>query len=224
MNKQTKFTRKPKTITTQIEKYTPNKLPYDKRKEPTPREWAFIQRLVAQENLHHPITIQQAALEAGYGKANVSVVASQVLARPRVKEELKRLRSETMAKINLTPDRTIQEIACLAHSNIVDFFEQDGTLKNVRELPRHITAAIKEVEVSMSLDSMGKPAVIQKIKLYDKTKPLEMLGSYFKIFSDGAVTEFMKALTATMDQMAVQRRQALLESVEQNSDLVEEQV
>ena len=189
-----------------------------------PREWLFVERLSSLENLHNPITIKQAALDAGYKKDNASVQASLLLAKPKIKDALMKRRSETMAKINLTPDRTIQEIACLAHSNIVDFFEDDGRLKNVKQLPRHITAAIKEVEVSMSLDGMGKPAVIQKIKLYDKTKPLEMLGSYFKIFSDGAVTEFMKALTATMDQMAVQRRQALLESVEQNSDLVEEQV
>ena len=189
-----------------------------------PREWLFVERLSSLENLHNPITIKQAALDAGYSKHSISAIASTVLSKPKIQDALIKRRTENMALINLSPDRTIQEIACLAHSNIVDFFEDDGRLKNVKQLPRHITAAIKEVEVSMSLDSMGKPAVIQKIKLYDKTKPLEMLGSYFKIFSDGAVTEFMKALTATMDQMAVQRRQALLESVEQNSDLVEEQV
>jgi phage terminase small subunit len=208
-NLQIEFKRNNKPI---IPSFTRNKpAKKQRRNDMSLRRQAFINFMSAYETSTWS-NASKAAAAAGYSSKTAGVIACHLMQDPRVSQAIEEKKKKLMAKFDVSPERTINELASIAYANKADFYDDEGRLKNIRNLPRHVTAAISGVEVEMRLDDLGHPAVIQKIKLHDKTKALELLGKHFKLFTEKF--EFEPGDNQLLyDEKARQTRQFLLASL-----------
>jgi len=82
----------------------------------------------------------------------------------------------------------IQELKCIATTDIRELFKDDGTVKEPHLWPDHLARAIKSIEVDELFDGTGKDrtkiGLTRKIQLWDKPKALELIGRSLAMFTD----------------------------------------
>jgi len=98
---------------------------------------------------------------------------------PRVRAKA----NERLADL-IDPDRALRETARLAYSDIGDLFDKDGRLLPLPEWPAHIRAAVASVKYRKfnAESGDGKQDDIVELKLWDKSKNLEMLFKHMNLF------------------------------------------
>ena len=141
----------------------------------------------------------QAAINAGYSKKTARITASKLLTKANIQEFLSELvaKDEQKLGINVSKERTLKEIMHLAFSDIRDFYDSDGRLKDISDLDDASAAALAGFEIE-DIQSDGLTiGTIKKIKRWDKTKALEMLAKINKLYTDAPtqntnVTPFSK--------------------------------
>jgi len=188
----------------------------------TIRQRAFVENMANVDiNGECPLTQSQAAINAGYSPNGVHVIASNLMSDPRIRKAIDDRIAKKFKRFDITPDAVLQELAALAFSDKADFYDEEGKLRSITDLPRHVSAALAGVEVQMTVDDLGHPAVVQKIKLHDKTKPLELLGKVFKLFTEKLeiAGNTQGTITQTNDERARESQRKLLAQLE-----VEEQI
>jgi phage terminase small subunit len=135
----------------------------------------------------------KAAVQAGYSAKTAAQQASRMLTKVKVQEYLQSRKEKIAEKLQYSQERTMLEIARIAFSDIRGLFTVDGALKSLTELDDDTAAVISSVEVSeeevtaRDIESELKivAGTTKKVKLWDKTKALEMLAKHYKIFDDG---------------------------------------
>lgn len=77
----------------------------------------------------------------------------------------------------IDPDRALREAARLAYSDIGELFDNDGKLLPLKQWPDHIRTAVASVKYRKynAEAGDGKQEDIVELKLWDKSKNLEML-------------------------------------------------
>jgi len=114
--------------------------------------------------------------------------AKNILKEPWVARELQKKRKYLMRKMDISEERVLQEIACLAFLDIADLLNEDGSLRKISEIPEEARRAMAGLELSElyegSGDGRANVGVLKKLKLESKSKALEMLGRYHAIFTD----------------------------------------
>lgn len=147
------------------------------------------ERLFINAYLKNGCNAQQAAVESGYS-AERNQSAYEVRDRPRVAAEIERRLKKADEEADITAREILLELKCLAMSNVADVFEDNGQgMPKFREwgkLPRHVTAALKEVTVETAIAQDGTKGTVErvKIKLHDKQGPLELLARYMKLIGE----------------------------------------
>jgi phage terminase small subunit len=123
----------------------------------------------------------QAAIRSGFSENGASVTASRLLANARIKAQIE----AELADSGLSVSRTLREIARLSYSDVGELFDGPN-LRPINELPEHARAAIAGIKVIKKnvTTGDGKTDDIHEVKLWDKTKALEMAGKYLKLFED----------------------------------------
>jgi phage terminase small subunit len=135
----------------------------------------------------------KAATRAGYSKKTAHSIGSENLTKPEIQKRLAELFEQTGEKLGITRERTMREIGRLAFTDIRQFYTVDGALKNITDLDDDAAAALAGVEVmeekvsDPDADEVVVAGQVKKIKIYDKTKALEMLAKHFKIYDDAPV-------------------------------------
>lgn len=87
--------------------------------------------------------------------------ATRLAKRPEIRARKLELLNEAAEFADIRRVRVLIELDRPGRANLADFFEADGkTLKNIKELPRELTAALASIE----WDDLGRP----KIKLHDR--------------------------------------------------------
>ena len=188
-----------------------------KRKGRILREELFVKALCCYPTDPTFNNMSEAARKAGYKGKYIGMHAAEIAKRPKIKAAIDSYRAKMMQEFDISPKKIIQEIAATAFSNFQDFYSDDGTLKPVSKLPRHCSAALQSIEAKYSLDEMRRPEVIQKIRLYDKLKSLEMLGKYYKLWTEGgdATTEDAKV---SQDEKARLKQEKYLAQLTEDPD------
>ena len=130
---------------------------------------------------------------------------------------------EIMAKVKISPERVLQELAAIGFAEATDFlYVQDNELfiRPTEELSKKNRAAIASVE---------KTSNGIRVKLYDKMKALELLGKLLKMFDDrdmGQQTEennLLEAiLAATREEMDTHDIPEIQQAADPGDDLVEQ--
>ena len=125
----------------------------------------------------------KAAIRAGYSEKSAEQQGHHLLKKPQVKAYIEELKTKQLAKIDITAEKVLQELAVIGFSNIndfVDFGENGITIKDHSELPRNLLSAVSEVSESKGIT--GHSSV--KFKLHDKLNALEKLAKHLKLYDE----------------------------------------
>lgn len=137
----------------------------------------------------------QAAIHAGYSQKTAHVIGQENLRKPAIASLLAQKQTviaarqdERLAKMELTEERVLREIARLAFFDPRKLFAADGRPLGITELDDDTAAAISGVEVLESYDGSGPGRVlvgiVKKYKVADKNAALDkaakILGQYKK--------------------------------------------
>ena len=145
----------------------------------TKQELSIIRAIMAGSNK------KDAALAVGHTGKNPTAFCRQVLARPHVQNEMKRLPAVQAHKIMYDPAKVIHSLVMIAEADPVTALIQPGNGKEktvkLAQL-RHLPAAERYAIKSLKFDGNG--AV--KIEFYDKIAALKLLGLYFNLWGDKA--------------------------------------
>lgn len=121
----------------------------------------------------------QAAIRAGYSEKTAQEQASRLLSNVIVAAAIQDAMGKRSERVEITADRVLQEIAKLAFANLQDFYDENGTLKDIHTLPRDVAVALSSSKINLT-----ESCAVQEIKLHDKKGSLELLGRHLKLFTD----------------------------------------
>lgn len=112
-----------------------------------------------------------------------------MLRKPKIAEELAKLRKQLLSKLELTAERVLQGLAELAFFDPRKMFNSDGSMKNIIDLDDATVHALSGMDVEKLFKHFGKGqaeeiGTITKIRLADRGLNLERLGRHFKLFTD----------------------------------------
>lgn len=132
----------------------------------------------------------QAAIRVGYSKKTASSIAHELLKKPEIQAYLQSKKKKATKKAELSQKRVLLELARISFSDIRNYFNEDGTPKKISELTDEAAAALasSDIEIRAGRIVKGKaqePSVtINRLKLWDKMKALEMLAKHYHIFDE----------------------------------------
>jgi phage terminase small subunit len=121
-------------------------------------------------------------------KAVASEKGNALLEEPLVKAYVCGLVKQHLDKYDVTEDNIVQELANIAFLDVIDAFDEDGSLiDDIRDLPEKVRRCVSSVSESVE----GKI----RVAFYNKQKALEMLAKYKKLLTDMHVVSSDKDLS-----------------------------
>lgn len=148
----------------------------------TPKQQAFAREYLVDLNA------TQAAIRAGYSPKTAGSQAHDLLKKPEIRALVGLSNAARIEAVELKAETVLREIGHFAHADLLEAFNEDGTLKHVHEMPEHLRRAIKSIEFEELFDGSGHEKVrigrTVKIALWDKPKGLELEGRHLKLFTD----------------------------------------
>jgi phage terminase small subunit len=140
------------------------------------------------------------AHEAAYGysiKNNGFNNVSRLLNDPRIFLKIQEFRAEISDHYKVTRERIVEELACVAFSDLADYMDHDGKtliVKSLSDLPRRLTRAVSQIE---QIDTASGPVI--RLKFHDKLVALDklnkMAGNYANDHIDVKVNFVLRAPT-----------------------------
>ena len=130
--------------------------------------------------------------------------ASRLLTNADIKKAIRTALDKLIVKLEITSERVLQEIAKMAFANMGEYItilEDGSAYVDLSKVGMTETAAIQEVVSDEYAEGRGEDARVVKrvkLKLADKTRNLELLGKYLKLFSES--TPASSTQTATILQ------------------------
>jgi phage terminase small subunit len=122
----------------------------------------------------------RAAIAAGYSEKGASVAGARLLTNVKVSAEIAKLTQKACTKLEISPEKLLQELARLSFLDPRKLYNEDGSFKRLSELDDDTAACIAGMEV----EEVKGHTVVRKIKFADKGASLERLGRYLKLFTD----------------------------------------
>lgn len=141
----------------------------------------------------------QAAIRAGYSKNSAASQGERLLRNAEIKALTQQKGKTIFQALDISVERVLNEIARLAFLDPRKFYDENGNLKGITQLDDDTAAALAGMEVEEAYEHFGKgqakpTGILKKIKFADKSKNLEMLGRYHKLFTDKVEVTNLDAL------------------------------
>ena len=153
----------------------------------------------------------QAYYRAGFKAKNdnvAAVSAHRLLTNPKIAEYLQRLRDERAKRTEVTADKVIKELAKVAFFNPKIFYRDDGSVKEIKDIPDDAAACIAGLETFDEYEGTGANRVYtgttKKIKLVDKMRALEMLGKHLGMFTDKVEVTVQNSLADLLKEVGTE--------------------
>lgn len=148
----------------------------------TAREQAFVQGYLKSLNA------TQAAIEAGYSENCADVTSCRMMKKKRIKDAIQAGMDKRSERVQVDADTILRELLHLSTVDVTQAFDDMGQLKPLSEIPEDVRRSISALEVNELFAGQGEEktaiGLAKKIKFYDKTKALELLGKHLKLFTD----------------------------------------
>lgn len=170
----------------------------------TDKQKVFVEEYLKDNELN----AAEAARKAGYSAKNAG---NKLLNTPAVAKAIgkeMRLRSE---RNKVDADSVLNEIASIAFLNIQDFIREDGSYKDVHELPRHAAAAVQQV--FKAYNKVTNEVVVTGYAFWDKTWAIEVLMKHLGM----ADSRFQVDVTHNVDNFIA----SLVERSQQNDAVID---
>lgn len=154
-------------------------------KELTPKQAQFVREYLIDRNA------TQAAIRCGYSAKSAYSTGDELLKKPEIAKAVQEAMDKRAERTEITADRVLREIACLALYDPSELVQQPCTKpEDIALLPEHVRRAI----IGWSWDKMGNFV----LKLSPKVPALDQLGRHLKLFTDkvelsGAVDQLTDA-------------------------------
>ena len=126
----------------------------------------------------------QAAISAGYSVKTARQCASRLLTRLDVQDSIRAHRERLERRLGVTAERVIKELSLIAFADPRALFTESGQLRNIADLPEDVARALSSVEVSTIRHKDEPDVTVSKVKSWDKTRALDMLGRYLALWND----------------------------------------
>jgi phage terminase small subunit len=143
----------------------------------TPKQARFVA-----EYLANGLNATKAYKSAGYAHKNAEVCASQLLRNPKVAAAVAGKTAKTFDRLDYSVERTLQEIARLAFYDAAKLYEDDGSVKRMKDIDEDTRSVIAGMEVVELFEGDGEQkhvyGLLKKIKIYDRRGALDMLMRY----------------------------------------------
>jgi len=126
---------------------------------------------------------QKAAERCGVAPRGARVWASRLLTNTNIKAKIKELQEDAQKRAIKTADDWEREVDVIAFfRGHADFYKEDGTLKDIKDLTPEQLAVVHEIE-NTTVGGGDKPLVrVTNLKLYDKLKALDMKGKRLGVY------------------------------------------
>jgi len=148
----------------------------------TPKEELFCVEYLRDRNA------TQAYIRAGYATKYGRHEASKLLAKPYVRAKINSLIRKQIESLTLSQKLVITELLKHATINIADAYNEDNSLKDIKDMPEPLQKAIVAIETEELFDGVGRDREhigrTKRIKFSDRLQALEMLGRHLKMFTD----------------------------------------
>ena len=140
----------------------------------------FVAEYVANPNA------SEAARRAGYSQKTAYSIGQRLLKHVEVKAAIDAGLQQLHSRIELSAERTRQEIARVAYGDIRKLVDDAGNLRPLQDLDDHTAATVASVEVRTERDpeDESKVTTVTKVKTWDKMRALDMAGRYHGMFKD----------------------------------------
>ena len=154
-------------------------------KELTPKQAQFVREYLVDRNA------TQAALRCGYAETSAYSQGQRLLKYDVIATAVQEAMDKRAERTEITADRVLREIACLALYDPSELVQQPCTKpEDIALLPEHVRRAI----IGWSWDKAGNFV----LKLSPKVPALDQLGRHLKLFTDkvelsGAVDQLTDA-------------------------------
>lgn len=146
----------------------------------------------------------KAAERSGFSPKCAHVQASRLLRNANIRAEINKRIAAIAEKSDITIERVMKELGRLAFVDIRQAYDAAGNLLPMNMMPEDIAAAIAGSEVFQEFEGAGRERYhigdTKKLKLWDKTKALEMLGKRFKMFTDVVQHDVSDGLAERLDR------------------------
>jgi phage terminase small subunit len=154
-----------------------------KKKGLTPKQTQFVKEYLVDLNA------TQAAIRAKYSKKTANEQGARLLANVSIAAAIQKEMDARSHRVNVTSDDVLRELLRLSLVDVTQAFDKDGRLLPIKEIPEDVRRAIAGIDLRTQEaseddeeDSPASEAV--RIKFYDKTKSLDLLGRHLKLWTD----------------------------------------
>lgn len=143
----------------------------------TAKQQVFVQEYLVDLNA------TQAAIRAGYSKRTAGWIGPQLLGKTHIAEAVQGAMAKREERTEITQDRVLKEYAKLAFLDPRRFYDDDGQLLQVHELPEDVAAALSSMEV-VTEKAGDLELAVRKIKFSDKKAALDSIARHLGMFKD----------------------------------------
>lgn len=130
----------------------------------------------------------KAAIRAGYSQRSAAVQSARLLIKDNIKTKIDELKSKKSQKVQITAELVLGELLKLATADLSLAYDEHGNLKPIKDIPEAVRKCISSVESFEEYQGAGKDRLYigetKKIKFWDKTKSLDLLGRHLALFTD----------------------------------------
>lgn len=89
----------------------------------------------------------QAAIRAGYSKRTASSQASRLLTKVNIVEYVDKLKAEILENSKISIDECIQRLTAMARFDVLDFYDENGAMKDLKDVPEDARMAVEALDV-----------------------------------------------------------------------------
>lgn len=138
------------------------------------------------------LNARQAAIRAGYSPKTAEVQGPRLLGNAQVSAAIQAGQRKKLAKLEITAERVLMEVARIAFSDIRAWFDDQGRLKPIADLSDDVAAALGSVELQRektrtiageTVTTVLEDCVV-KVKAWDKGRALELLAKHFGLVKE----------------------------------------
>lgn len=162
----------------------------------TPKQEAFVREYLIDLNA------TQAAIRAGYSEKTAGAVGHENLTKPEIAKAIAAAQFGRAERTGINADWVLARLAIEAEADLADLYDDNGNLLPVKQWPliwrQGLVAGVESVREKHKDDDFS---VVDKIKISDRVKRIELIGRHvgvqaFKDRVEHDVTSDLAAIIA----------------------------